>query len=68
MIGIVIIWTFSYLFAFLFACGTNFDYFWTSLENQSKCASSKLLDDSLSISDVITDVILILFPIPLVRT
>ncbi|PQE14161.1 plasma membrane Pth11 protein [Rutstroemia sp. NJR-2017a BVV2] len=67
IIGLIIIWGFGYFFSFLFACQTNFDYFWTNLENQLKCtADLTMIQLSLSISDVIMDVILLAFPIPLI--
>jgi hypothetical protein len=67
IIGLIIIWGLGYFFSFLFACQTHFDYFWTNLENQLKCtADLTMIQLSLSISDVIMDVILLAFPIPLV--
>jgi hypothetical protein len=67
IIGLIIIWGLGYFFSFLFACQTHFNYFWTNLENQLKCtADLAMIQLSLSISDVIMDVILLAFPIPLV--
>lgn len=54
-----------FFFAFLFACNTHFDYFWTNLENQLKCpADFNQINLSVSVSDVIMDFILLIFPIP----
>ncbi|PQE29144.1 plasma membrane Pth11 protein [Rutstroemia sp. NJR-2017a BBW] len=67
IVGFIIIWGLGYFFSFLFACQTHFDYFWTNLENQLKCtADLAMIQLSLSISDVIMDVILLAFPIPLI--
>ncbi|ESZ96821.1 plasma membrane protein Pth11-like protein [Sclerotinia borealis F-4128] len=67
IIGLIILWGLGYFFSFLFACETHFNYFWTNLENQLKCtADLTMIQLSLSISDVIMDVILLVFPIPLV--
>ncbi|OCL06358.1 hypothetical protein AOQ84DRAFT_378689 [Glonium stellatum] len=65
--ALIVIWGFGFFFSFLFACKTHFDYFWTNLENQLKCPLDlSKIDLSLSISDVIMDVIILVFPIPLV--
>ncbi len=67
IVAIIIIWTISFFFAFLFMCGTNFDYLWTSLANEAKCAKTMMLQNGYAISDVITDFLVLLFPMPLVR-
>lgn len=65
IIALISIWGVGYFFAFLFACNTHFEYFWTNLENQLKCpADFNQLNLSLSVSDVIMDFILLIFPIP----
>lgn len=67
IVGLIIIWGLGYFFSFLFACQIHFNYFWTNLENQLKyTADLTMIQLSLSISDVIVDVILLVFPIPLV--
>lgn len=64
---LIFIWGVGFFFAFLFSCGSHFDYFWTSVENQLKChADLSMMTLSLSISDVIMDVMILAFPIPLV--
>jgi hypothetical protein len=65
IMALIVIWSVGFFFSFLFACGTHFNYFWTDLENQLKCpADLSQIDLSLSISDVIMDVIILVFPIP----
>ena len=65
MIALISIWGVGYFLGFLFACKSHFDYFWTNLENQLKCpADFNQINLSLSVSDVIMDVILLIFPIP----
>ena len=69
MVGVVVIivlWAISFFFAFTFMCGTHFNYLWTSLANEAKCAKTMMLQQGFAISDVITDFFVLLFPIPLV--
>ncbi|KAL9131626.1 MAG: hypothetical protein Q9217_000514 [Psora testacea] len=66
VVAIIIAWAVSFFFAFLFMCGTHFDYLWTSLANEAKCARTMMLQNGFAISDVITDLFVLLFPIPLV--
>lgn len=65
LIALISIWGVGFFVSFLFACNTHFDYFWTNLENQLKCpADLSKIDLSLSISDVIMDFIILIFPMP----
>ncbi|KAH8701529.1 hypothetical protein BGW36DRAFT_423841 [Talaromyces proteolyticus] len=65
ILALILVWGLGFFFSFLFACNTHFDYFWTNLENQLKCpADLSKIDLSLSVSDVVMDVILLAFPIP----
>ena len=66
VVVIIIAWTVSFLFVFIFECGIHLDYLWTSLANEAKCAKTSELENGFAISDVITDVIVLVFPIPLV--
>ncbi|CAG8971838.1 hypothetical protein HYALB_00001949 [Hymenoscyphus albidus] len=65
--ALILIWGIGNFFALMFACGTNFYYFWTSVENQLKCPADLVkIQQSLAISDVLMDIIILLFPVPLV--
>lgn len=66
IVAIIVVWAISFFFAFLFMCGTHFDYLWTSLANETKCAKTMTLQNGFAISDVITDLLVLLFPLPLV--
>ncbi|KAF2237741.1 hypothetical protein EV356DRAFT_529673 [Viridothelium virens] len=64
--AIIIAWTVGYFFLFMFACRTHFDWLWTSLENESKCTNTKDIQVSNTVTDVTTDFVVLLFPMPLI--
>ena len=66
MVGIVIAWTISFFCAIFFACDHHFDYLWTNLENQAKCSDTVVAQTVFAATDVVTDLFLLIFPIPLV--
>ena len=68
MLIIVTIWGLSFTFGFMFICGTHFDWNWTSVENSLKCGDLTKTNQSLSLSDVIMDFLIMVFPMPLVCT
>ena len=59
------LWMVAFFFATLVGCGTHFDYPWRSLFYISMCNTNKRLD-ALMISDLATDIIVWLLPIPVV--
>lgn len=66
MLSIVIIWGVSYVIGWLFICGTHFDRLYTSVENSLKCGNLIILNQSISLSDVVMDFLIMVFPLPLV--
>ncbi|MCJ1459034.1 hypothetical protein MMC28_009411 [Mycoblastus sanguinarius] len=66
VVAVIVIWTVSFFFALPFGCRLHFDYLWTSLANEAKCVKSLELQNGFAISDVITDFLVLIFPIPLV--
>lgn len=66
MLSIVIVWGVSFVFGFMFICGAHFDWNWTSVENSLKCGNLTITNQSLSLSDVIMDLLIMIFPLPLV--
>ncbi|MCJ1404740.1 hypothetical protein MMC11_007966 [Xylographa trunciseda] len=66
IIAVVIVWTISFFWALVFECGTHFDYLWVNLEDLAKCSNTVELLKGFAISDVITDFIILLFPMPLI--
>ncbi len=67
MMGIVIAWTLSFFFAFLFTCGTNFGANWSTLKALlTQCHAQHTYQLAMAISDVLTDGLILVIPIPLV--
>ncbi|KAF5126339.1 hypothetical protein E5D57_011036 [Metarhizium anisopliae] len=61
------LWTVAFFFATVFYCKTNFFAIWGSaLDLMTFCTKGMLRSLALCISDFITDVFIIVFPIPLV--
>ena len=68
MMAIVTAWTIGYFFTLLFLCGTNFKAYWTSSTTEKdECLPTKPVHLGYAISDVITDVLTIVLPIPEVK-
>lgn len=63
---IIGLWTVGFFFATIFGCGTHVDYNWAPLGILGSCNVNTRLD-GLMISDLITDVLVWLMPIPSVR-
>jgi len=67
MIILVIIWTISFTFAYIFQCKTNFFALWTNLFDLLQyCFDDILFQRVLAISDVVTDIVILAIPIPCV--
>lgn len=63
MIAIVIAWMLSFFLAILFECGTNYWALWSTLENLlAHCVDDTKIFKAFSISDVITDVLILSMP------
>ena len=70
VVAIVVAWTVAFFFAQMFACGVHFDYLWTTFPNQlnhGQCVKTLIMQNAFAISDFITDLIVLVFPLPLVR-
>lgn len=64
-IAIVGVWTTSFVFTYLFGCGTKFWALWSALIDLiTNCANDNLIYKTMSISDVITDIIILSIPLP----
>lgn len=67
MIGIILVWTIAFFFSILFICGTDFSAYWTStIVEKEHCVNTNMLHNAFAISDVITDIMIITLPIPMV--
>ncbi|KAI8965299.1 hypothetical protein F5Y11DRAFT_313576 [Daldinia sp. FL1419] len=64
MIIIVVIWTFGFFLAILFRCGTQFWALWAPLKFLlANCYASTPMFQAFSISDVITDLLILAMPV-----
>jgi hypothetical protein len=64
---LIVVWGCGFFFGWLFGCGTHFDYYWTSQEDQLKCpADLAKINLSLAVSNFIFDCIIMSFPILLI--
>ena len=69
MIGLVCIWTISFFFVVMFQCGTKFFALWSNLFNNfTYCLDDLVFLKSNSISDIVTDVLILAIPAPMVRS
>ncbi|KAI1275617.1 plasma membrane protein Pth11-like protein [Xylaria sp. FL0933] len=67
MLCFVSLWTTAFFFAQLFGCRLDFYAYWRSTHDLlTKCVQTKQLFLALSITDFITDVVLLLIPVPLI--
>ena len=68
-IAIVLLWTIGCLFAFIFYCGTHIPANWGSTQDWLRyCEPSEDADTAFVISDLITDVMVLCMPLPVVST
>ena len=68
MIAIVGAWVTTFFFTTLFECGTRFEYLWSNrLDLLTHCNDSGMNKSAYVISDVITDILILAVPIPIVR-
>ena len=66
IIVITLLWGVSFFFAFAFACRTRFEYAFQSVADQRLCANYVEIDQGLSVSDLFLDLVVLIFPLPLV--
>ena len=67
VIALVIIWAVGFTIPSIFLCGKNVSYLWGTLADQMRCADTVSEQLALTISDMLLDLIVFSFPIPLVR-
>lgn len=67
MIAVVGAWTTAFFLTTLFECGTAFEYLWSTLSNMiTHCTNNMTYQNAYAASDVITDVLILAMPIPVV--
>lgn len=65
LIVIVTAWTITFLFVFIFSCGLHFSAMWGSRADLIQyCSNGLLHEEGLYISEFLTNVLLLLAPIP----
>lgn len=67
-IVVSVVWTISFLVTFILACGAHISAYWGSEEGLAKyCGNGGFaVEDAFYISDFVTDVLILLIPIPMV--
>lgn len=64
---VIALWSLSFFFAFAFQCGTDIANWWTSPATiKAYCDNTNAVILGLVISDVLTDVMILLIPIPII--
>jgi hypothetical protein len=67
MMVVVALWTVAFFFIYLFICEGHFSAFWGSTERlQAKCIYTLLVTYCFTVSDVVTDCLVLVIPLPLV--
>ena len=60
-------WTIGFFLAFLFACKGDFAAWWGSIVDfMTTCVDTMMLLYAFAISDVVTDIVVLLLPLPMV--
>ena len=65
-IGITALWTIGFFLSQLFGCGRHIDLQWGPLVDLSRCLGFFRYNDALFISDLVTDLVVICLPVPIV--
>ena len=67
MCVLIVLWSLSFVFTLGFACGTNLSYAWTDyIAVIEHCDNVTALSFAFSASDLITDLMVLTIPIPMV--
>ena len=65
MLCLILAWGLSFFFSLLFICPGHPDAFWTMLKLEKEyCLNTTLWHNTYGISDVVLDLMVILFPLP----
>lgn len=66
-IAIVVMWTITFLFGNIFNCGKHVSASWGSVQdNLTYCGAGTKFTSALVVSDLITDVMVLCLPLPVV--
>lgn len=66
-IKMIVLRSFGFFFAFTFECGTDLAHYWTSAQAiEQYCVDTNALDVGFVVSNVLTDLLILAIPIPIV--
>lgn len=69
MIGVVTAWSVAFFFATVFQCGTEWYLNWAPIADfLTKCSNTLNMLTVFTATDIITDLLIITMPIPMVRS
>ena len=64
---LIVLWSFAFFFATAFQCGTRISAWWTSVKTIDQyCDKTAVLELGFGISDVITDLMVLMIPLPII--
>ncbi|KAL8655329.1 MAG: hypothetical protein Q9210_000960, partial [Variospora velana] len=67
VLATIVIWAVAFFFALLFIYGTDFSAYWISIEvEKERCVDTNILHNAFAISDFLTDLVIILLPLPMI--
>lgn len=67
VLAVVVSWALAFFFSLVFMCGTDFSAYWTSTEvEKARCVDTNALHNAFAISDFLTDLLIVLLPLPMV--
>ena len=70
LLGIIGLWSVTYVFGWIFGCGSHVSANWGSLEQLSLYCTASIggITNSFMISDLIVDVLVLVLPLPVVSS
>ena len=63
---LLLIWAISFSLTFAFQCGTHPSWWWTSKATNARCLDSAKTNLAFSVSDVATDLLVLVTPLPFI--
>ncbi|KAL8731128.1 MAG: hypothetical protein Q9181_004427, partial [Wetmoreana brouardii] len=67
VLALVVSWAVAFFFALVFICGTDFSAYWISTTvEKARCVDTNMLHNAFAISDFLTDLVVILLPLPMI--
>ena len=67
-IVVTVVWTIAFFFGNMFACGIHITAAWSTVHDaNSYCRRTLEFSNALVVSDLVTDIIILFMPLPVVR-